>query len=309
MMFKKDSFIASIPYIALILGFTFFFFGTFATFDSHLWKEFWSGLGKTILASGIFALLLKTFQFMGVFKEELKKVVYDAKFLANRKDLEEVWEEVSRVMFKNKFPKISKEITHDIGHLYFPTEHVLYYDDYRQIIEIELIDPINQIVNVKQHASFYVYPRSKGENFSVKTMNSLTFNKDKSEVSASVIKYQINEKEATVTITQEVTGNKLNTCYEVYLAGQDSYKFETCIEKRYCLFHDNVIGTVKDFLIHDFSLKLHLKGGIHIDFFEVGTLKRFKNVGVVNEHYREYEYKGILYPKQGYLFFMKKIVP
>lgn len=305
-MFKKKNIVGAIPYMALIIGILLFIYGTFNHFESLEWKDFWAGLGKTILASGIFALLLKTVQFMGVFKEELSKVVYDPKFLANRKDLEEIWEGVSKVLFKNKFPKISKEVTHDIGHLYFPTDHVLYYDDYKQIIEIEMIDSHKEIVKVMQHSTFYVYPKSKTEKFLHKTSNDIQFEKDRSEVSFDIKKFLINGEEKSPTVTTSVDKTTLKTFYEIELKGEDFYKFETCIEKKYSLIYDNAVGTIKDFLIHDFSLKLHLKGGIKIDFYNVGTLKKFKIVGVTNENYREYEYTGMIYPKQGYLFFIKK---
>jgi hypothetical protein len=67
MKMKKEHFISAIPYLALFLGFGGFLYSTFGTIEAAPWKEFWSGLSKTILASGIFALLLKTIQFMGVF--------------------------------------------------------------------------------------------------------------------------------------------------------------------------------------------------------------------------------------------------
>lgn len=307
-MFKRENLILSIPFLALFIGLSGIAYTSFGTFQSQGWKDFWSGLSKTILAGGIFALLLKTYQFMGIFKEELKKVVYDAKFLANRKDLEQVWTDVSKVLFNNKFPKISEEITSNISHLYLPTHHVLYYDNYKQIIEIEIIDIDKQIVKVKQHSSFLVYPKSKTEKFIHKTTNKLHFDKDKSEVSLIIEKFLINDIPRKPLITKNIINNNtLQTSYEVTLEGQDCYSFATCIEKTYSLLNDNTVATVKDYIIHDFNLKLHLlKGGIKIDFHSVGTLKKFTPVGVVNEHYQEYEYKGLIYPKQGYLFFIKK---
>jgi len=90
------------------------------------------------------------------------------------------------------------------------------------------------------------------------------------------------------------------------LEDEDSYKFETTILKRYSLLYDNTIGTVKDHLIHDFNLKILLKGNVEIDFHDLGTLKKFKKSGVNNQHYREYEYKGMIYPRQGYVLVVKK---
>jgi hypothetical protein len=131
-----------------------------------------------------------------------------------------------------------------------------------------MIDEEKQLVKVTQHSSFFVYPKSKNEKFTHKTINTINFREDKSEVSLSIHSFNINGKSVKPTLSEEIIDNKkLKTSYEVILQGEDSYKFETQIDKTYSLLDDNAIGTTKDFLIHDFNLKLHIKGGIEIDFY------------------------------------------
>ena len=101
-----------------IFGLFLFTYGVFGDFENEKWKEFVSGLGKTFLAGAIFSMLLKTAQFLGVFKEEIEKVIYDTKFISNRVDLPEYWEKVTKELFKNRFPRINKAITKDVKEIY-----------------------------------------------------------------------------------------------------------------------------------------------------------------------------------------------
>lgn len=303
--YNTEGFKTALPWITLVIGLSTFSFGTFSTFTDPLWGEFYSGIGKTILAGGIFALLLKTYQFMGVFKDELSKIIYDAKHLNNRKDLPEIWENVSKIMFKNKFDSISKDITRDVKNIYFPTDQVSYFDNYKQILTIELVDPENDIVKVTQQAEYTVYPNDASSKLNLSFNNSLIFNNNREEVSFKIISFRINEASySKYKLTSSVEGKILRNKVSMELQGQLCYKIETEIEKTYCLKYDNIIGFKKESLIHDFNIKIIPKG-VKISFLSSGTLKEFDKVNVKGEHFCEYVYKGIIYPKQGYTIFIR----
>ncbi len=129
----------SLPYLMFVIGISAFSYSTFGSFENQNWQLFWKGLGQTILAGGLFAILLKTIQFSGVFKNELEKVIFEPKFLGSRKDLPEYWEKISKELFNDKFPKISKKLLSDITEVYFPTNHTIYYDNVEHIIKIKNI--------------------------------------------------------------------------------------------------------------------------------------------------------------------------
>jgi hypothetical protein len=306
-MYTSDGFKTALPWLILIIGISLFSYGTFGTFEVNSnWKIYISGLGTTLIASGVFAVLLKSMQFMGVFKEELVKIIYEPDYLKNRKDILEIWERVSKVVFKDKFPKISKEITKDVSSLYFPTEHVLYYDNYQQNIEIELVDDEKEIVKVIQHTKFTAFPKDSKIKFDHVTNNTILFLKDKNEVKFNIIDFKVNEINTTPAITELVDKNKLRTTFKVELCGSEEYRVETKIEKSYTLKSDNIIGFMKDYLIHNFQLKVYLKGDLNITFIPAGTLKKFTTNSFRNNTCFEYNYKGIIYPKQGYIIQIEK---
>ncbi|MGV8131409.1 MAG: hypothetical protein ACP5N7_04910 [Candidatus Pacearchaeota archaeon] len=297
----------SLPIIIILLGALAFIYSVFGSFEDERYKEVWSGFGKTVLAGGFFSLLLKTVQYMGVIKEELSEVIFcDPKYLKKRNDLDIIWGTVSRIIFKDKFPKISGKIIEDVRKLYFPTDHVLYYDDYQQTLEIELIDPKNQTIEVIQRSLYTVFPKDKSK-FELKTNNRLFFNVSEQEVSFNISTFKVNGQTEAPIINSYAKDSYLNTNFVITLEGKDSYKIESVIYKKYSMLYDNVIGTTKDYIINNFNIKVITKGAIDINFYQVGTLSSFKKTDVLNKTYKEFDYKGLIYPKQGYLMFLKKI--
>ena len=117
------------------------------------WNEFFKVVGTTILASGIFSFMIKYARFAKIFKSELNEIIYESKYLEQQKNIIDIWERVSKVVFKNKFPKISKDIINDVKNMYFPTDHILYYNDFNQTLEIELIDKETEKIS---HSTFNV---------------------------------------------------------------------------------------------------------------------------------------------------------
>ncbi|WP_118974854.1 hypothetical protein [Taibaiella koreensis] len=295
------------PWIFVCAGILLLTYGTFGPFDdTSKVSKYLIGLGTSILASGVFAAVLKSMQLMDVFRKDLLGIIYEARYLEGRNDLEDIWERVSKIMFKDKFPKISREVMHDVKKIYFPTESVLYYDNYDQTLEIELLDEASGMIKVTQHSSYIVYTTDSDKPFDHKTTNTIIFNKDRAEVTFSIIEYKVNGEDKTPMQSEISDGNKLKTFCIVQLSGATEYKFQTTIEKTYSLHHDSEIGVMKDFIIHDFKLKVLLTGNLKIRFCSVGTLKSFQPKTFKRANCYEYEYRGIIYPKQGYLMCIEK---
>lgn len=55
--------------------------------------------------------------------------MYSEKFLSNQRNIVEIWELVSKTMFRSKFPKMSKELLELIKKHYLADDEVSYYDE------------------------------------------------------------------------------------------------------------------------------------------------------------------------------------
>jgi len=89
-----------------------------------------NSIGTTILGGGIFTAVLKSFQFTGIFREELAKVMFSREYLEtqSKSHIEGIWMRVSQVMFTHKFPSISQLIESSILRTYFPVDHNYSYE-------------------------------------------------------------------------------------------------------------------------------------------------------------------------------------
>lgn len=279
--------------------------GIWGTFDNLLWKETWGTLGKTMLASGIFAGILKLMQISGVFKEELEKLIFEPKFLKNRTDIPEYWGKISQELFKNKFPNISKKLLSDIKDTYFPTKSIIYYDQLEHFIEIEI--DANDNLTIKQKTSLDIICSNKSECFDYQFLNTLNFKTDKSEVSYVTNYIKINGSTTNDFKHEQLHNNKqLTNKFLVNLKGSDKYEIEREEFKVYSLITDNSIYFTASKLSNTLSLSITHPKNLELKFNKLGTLKTFVEKQN-NSTFKKYEYKDIIYPEQGYVITINKI--
>jgi len=304
-LLTKEYWINAIPLLAAITGIVALLCAYFVSFGNSSWNSLFKISGTTILASGVFSFMVKYGRFAKIFKDELLEIIYGSTYLEQQKNIFEIWERVSKVLFNNKFPGISDHIIADVKNTYFPTTHVLYYNDFAQTLQIELLDKTTEKIKVWQHSRFEIFPVQQNEAFDLKGTNTLLFDNAPSEVSFRIVNFKVNGEMVSTDHNEVLNGQKVVSNYNIPLSGHSSYKVELDIEKEYSLKHDNIIGVMRDYLIHNFNLKILLKGDIGIDFYPVGTLNAFVKDRVSTNTYQEYDYKGIIYPRQGYLLFLK----
>lgn len=279
--------------------------GIWGTFDNILWKETWSTLGKTMLASGIFAGILKLMQISGVFKEELEKLIFEPKFLKNRTDIPEYWDKISQELFKNKFPNISKKLLSDIKDTYFPTKSIIYYDQIEHFIEIEI--DANDNLTIRQKTSLDIICSSKSVCFDYQFFNTLNFKTDKSEVSYVTNYIKINGSPTNDFKHEQLYNNKqLTNKFSVNLRGSDKYEIEREELKVYSLITDNSIYFTASKLSNTLSLSITHPKNLELKFNKLGTLKTFVEKQN-NSTFKKYVYKDIIYPEQGYVITMNKL--
>lgn len=277
----------------------------FSQYFDDKWPDYLAELGNAILISGIAGIFLHTFQFIGVFTTELRKVISHPEYIRNRADLPEYWETVTKELLKHKFPKINKAIMADVKNGYLPIESDNYYDKFWQLIAIKLVDRNKELVEVTQTTKYTIVLADKNVPYVQQYVNTIiTGNNGSSDASFDIKSYIVNGKEMKIEPDRKEEKGKLISTYGVTLSGSETYDLEVVIKKRYCLKHDNVIYQVNRLIRNNFVLKFQLDG-VSIDFQEIGTLNDFKT-NANNDRLIEKEYVGLLYPRQGYMAIIKK---
>lgn len=102
-----DSFLKNMAWIFIILGLLIIMLSTCDYFTDSI-QELINKIGFTMLTSGVFAAIMKSFQFIGIFKQEIENVILESKFIEKRNDLPELWKKISQCIYKEKFPESVK---------------------------------------------------------------------------------------------------------------------------------------------------------------------------------------------------------
>jgi hypothetical protein len=299
-IFNSKGFQSALPYIILFIGLFVLAFGIFGPVEDINWREFLTASGKSMLAGGIFTVLLKAIQFMGVFKDELVKVIYEPKYLSTRNDLPELWQKMSTVLFKNKFPLISNKLLKDVKETYFPIKEVTYCDNAEHVIDLKLVDKengeikiiltttMNVICESRDTKAFYEFGHSKDEN-------------GQHEITKTVIDGKENFKFEKTTRT---IGKIEYEMFKVKLAGKEKYTVERTGERILKINIDNIYAFSSKKILNKLKVQIHFEAGIEFQFNKAGTIGSYQ-LKRDRDLFKEYYYEGLIYPEQGYYLWLK----
>lgn len=280
--------------------------------SSHpkLYDILWSG-SEILLISALLSFLMTTAKYIGVFKEAVNEIIYDFRFLSNRKDIEKVWEKVSVSLFNAKFPDISHDFLETIKKYYIPINEDHFYDNYRAIIDIQWLDKENGWIKIKYDVDYILNTDSiKENNFSFKSWTKISDEETPGSICSSrtvVLRYLVDGKEIKLDENPDVVvqdGEKIET-FHVKLKGKQKYNIRQEIEKTMCLDYDNFCAFNCKWLVNNMDIQVYFPTDMHVNFVPKGTANKFSLVNK-RENSLRYEYKGLILRSQGYLFILTK---
>ena len=305
-LLSYNHFRAGSAWIILIVGIILYYCGYFRIQEASLWKEIIIKIADVLVIGVIIGYLSNAAQFLGVFKQDLQDIIYGKEFLSKRNDITPLWETVSKELFKSKFPAISKELLSLIKSNYFPVNEINYYDDYDVNIEITWADEAHQYLLVKDTRTFDLIAETPNR-FEL-PFGSWTNVKDvpKALYYSEVKKYTINEKEARIIDEKKIVENDV-LYHEVIaeLKGSTKYEITQVREKKYLFDRDYDISFRAKYIIHKLKVRLCIPDDLEATFLCRGTAEDFKDVNS-KENCLEKRYKGLILPRQGYVFILKR---
>src|SRR5690554_949660 len=126
----------NLHWLLIVLSIALISLGYYFNDDNNLIDEILRNSGYSILGTGVFASILKSIQFVGIFKDELNKVVTGDEFIENRKDLPDLWKKITKKVYNEKFPEVSNHLEDMLMTHYLPSNNKHYYRDYTVTIDI-----------------------------------------------------------------------------------------------------------------------------------------------------------------------------
>lgn len=259
-------------------------------------------IGLSVLSSGVFASVLKSLQFTGIFKKEIEKIVLGTKFIENRNDLTKLWKRISKSVYEKKFPAISDELNDLILNSYLPIKHNYYYEDFRYTLKIDELTPEN-IIKFTQTYSYRVI-LAQGE---TEAKLETEFTVDKSPGLTDLINERIYFKVDGEDVMKDTKQDVVETEFEkkmkltLSVSNKKEFLVETKERREYCINEDNYKLVRVKKLTKEMDVSISYPENMAVSFFNVGLISKFERKHVEHERtISRIHKKGLILPYQGF---------
>lgn len=292
-------------WLFLIIGLILYWIGFFYFDDSSLYSKISIKIADVLVIGVVLGFITNAAQFIGIFKQDLQDIIYGKEFIKQRKDIYPLWENLSKELFKNKFPSLHKELLNTVNG-YLPKDEVSYYNDYEIHTSIEWVDKDKGIIKVTDKVSFDLISETTDEiKYPIKSWTKI---KDRIHYTNSITQITVNGNKPTdikyIGERQDVEGS---LCQEQQLSlqGFTKYEIKYTREKTYNIDDDYYVGFRAKYIVNKLRVCLDLPNEIEAIFTSRGTQKDFEDI--INKNNQiERRYRGIVLPRQGYIFSLKQ---
>ena len=295
----------SLTVIFFILGVGAYVWGFLIEDKSSVWREILLTAGNVLVIGVVIGFIANAEQFLRIFKEELQKVVYGKEFVGKLKDVTDMWETISKHLFKYKFPGIHGDFLKTVKR-YFPQDEVSYYNDYDVNIKIEWHNSCTNIIKVIESVRFELVAESESKfNYPLKNWTRVS---DGKEYENRITKFTIDDEPSKMPKAIEKIEDGCR-CEErlIELKGKKTYTIDYTRESIYDLKDDHYIGFRAKYIVKDLRVSFECPEDIDAQFICRGTQNDFSTIGNSTSHNIQKKYKGIILPRQGYIFSLHKI--
>lgn len=288
-------------WILVLIGMFLLYMATWNVYNLY-WQDIFEKVGLSVLSSGVFAAVLKSLQFSGIFKKEIADIVLSTDFLEKRNDLPELWKRISKGIYQKKFSEISDEIENVVLGAYFPTKYQYYYKDFRYTLNIEELSD-DDIIKFTQTISHQVVLQNGVKQANIEH----SFVIDKQE-GFELLK---NKKEYIkidgVDILKDVdavsTENEFETktVYNISIDEKSRFLLETKESREYSMRDDNYKVIRVNTFTKGMDVSVSYPSNMLISFFNIGVIEKFERNHVEHDNRLSRVHKeGLILPFQGF---------
>lgn len=310
-MFSKFSLKQSVGWIIAFAGIVFYAIGFYfkSQKPEEIWPDFFIKAADVAIIGVVVGYLTGIAQWAGIFKKEIQDIVYGKEFMGKRNDIESIWFNVSKQMFKFKFADIHKKMLSALKEILPSENDISYYEDYDADSKIEWVDRDKGIIRCIDCFSMYIVTESE-KKFDYTLTGWLVEDEDQGhEMSSETLEVTVdgNPMENLKTdVSKE--GNEIKRETKIPLSGKKRYFLQYTRKQQYCIFDDYYIAYKAKYITNGLKVSLELPEDIEAIFIERGTVHDFQNVKNSKSHIKKL-YKGVIFPKQGYIFALKVNIP
>jgi len=308
-MFSKYTFKQSVGWICCVLGIAAYVIGYFCLNVESILSRILINIADVLIIGVVVGYLSSVAQWSGVFKKEIQDIVFGHKFIGERKDIEQIWSDVTRQLLKNKFAGIHKDILGAIRATAIPPDNIIsYYEDYDYHIELSWVDRKSGLINSCETVTFTLVAESDNEiKLPVKTWTVLytageDLPWDKEKIKIEYPKIKVDKETPQISNNEPIQiDNQLVQESEVLLKGKKRYLVSYTRNKTYYFKDDFFIGFKSQYITKNINVTLCIPDDIRAVFIERGSHAGFTEVKRTKNCIKM-ALKDVIFPKQGFIF-------
>lgn len=305
-IFSKETLIVSSPWLMLAAGGILYAlaYGNVIPED-NVWNGIAIKAADVLVIGVILGYFTNIAKMFGIFKQDLREIVYIEEHLQKRNDLEQLWNRISKQMFENKFPVIHSEFLQAIKE-YFPKDEVSYYNNYDAFTKVEWYDRERHVIKATDTVSFELVAENKEKKVTY-PLRTWTRVNEGEIYEERVLEFSVNGQPRQINDPEqfEDLGDKCSE-REFIMEGSEKYEIRYVREKIYSIDTDYYIGFRAKYLVNGLRVTLSLPDGIEALFTSRGTQHDYENG--INPDCISKKYKGIVLPRQGYTFALRRTI-
>lgn len=268
---------------------------------------FWLQKAGDLFLLGVFwGVITHTSRFTDLFKKNVIDEIYSPKHLKQRKDIQDIWLNVSNVLMKDKYPKISQSILKIIKDVYFPTKVKGYYDNYQVDYHISFVDDQKEYIRSLETISYTYKQFIKTPKYERRMV--CRKSQDDAQAQLNLISFKIDGNDVTqqVKLSQEYKDGKQTKYYQVELPKKegDDYRMEIQLEKTYRFNEDFDLTFSSHCITNNLQVELNYTLDFYAYFMPSGVPGEFTTT--LCEHYLKAKYSGVMFPKQGFMILLRR---
>lgn len=259
-------------------------------------------MGDLMIIGVLIGFITNYARFNDIFKKSQIECLYSVDEIKNRKDLDQIWRNVSDALFKSRFPKINRRLLEIIDKYYFPHSEKGYYNDYVCEYHIKFTDNTKVYLQSDEHITYTYVTDTKGK-ISMETSSWVNFDAAQEESCCSdIVSFKVDgvEKKTANNVTQERDDKYLKTTINVDISGKNEYSIEIKYKKIVKFDEDHDIGFSARRITNNLTAKLYYSDDLTEYFRKSGTIKEFEEHEF--DHMRQVKYQGLILSRQGYIF-------
>lgn len=308
-IFSNNGFRVAAGWLLLIIGIVLYYLGFVVFKEDEIPKAVCIKFADVFIIGVIIGYLTNAARFLGVFKQELTDVIFAKEFLSNRNDLTNIWINLSQLLFKEKFPAISKDLLSTVRENYFPINSVIYYNDLHIVHDISWQNKEKGIIKVVDSFDFDVITDSENNKIEIPMTTWIDVDglkNDDYSVQMDVFNVNSENKLTELTCSEQVENGLYKHHCATTVNGRKKYEIEQKRTKTYSIIKDYDISYRARIIINKLRVELKFPDDIDVNFLPRGTIQDYhidksNNKGICSMTCR---YRSIILPRQGYVFIL-----